>query len=483
MQPISSRHGVVRAMTVCRLGVRGGQFSRAQGVSRRYASKKASPKRNKIPEPLPFRPSKSTTESKPPKDSPQKEPPQQDGEKQSARKKDLIQMHRGIGLFGMGAGALAMGAFTSMFLYHWFKEPVECHPLGNEPDPPTGRPSVQSPVEFDMHLDKSEWRLGITKLRREVARRARGHVLEVAVGTGRNFEFYDWGTVPLDLLPEPARGEALRERAEQKGATATGWFGLKRRGDDEPNKAEVLSFTGIDISPSMLDVTLKRLRQTVPHMAEHLPKKPSFAMLAAPVSDAGTGTTATTATHGLRLARDRIRILHYDVEAPLLPPPPPAAGTQHYDTIIQTFGLCSVRDPVALLALMAARVRPGTGRILLIEHGRSSWAAVVNGLLDRSARGHFQKFGCWWNRDVDAIVAAAQERVPALEVVELARPGWSTFGTHLLVELRVRDGAQVPVPAPAVAAGGNATSGGGSGKSWWGSLFPASKTDGPEKKA
>ena len=34
-----------------------------------------------------------------------------------------------------------------------------------------------------------------------------------------------------------------------------------------------------------------------------------------------------------------------------------------YDTIIQTFGLCSVADPGRLLANMAAKVQPDTGRL------------------------------------------------------------------------------------------------------------------------
>ncbi|KAJ1324904.1 methyltransferase OMS1 [Microdochium nivale] len=118
------------------------------------------------------------------------------------------------------------------------------------------------------------------------------------------------------------------------------------------------------------------------------------------------------------------------------PSPPPQTPPQYYDTIVQTFGLCSVRDPVSLIANMAHLVRPGTGRIVMVEHGLSVWE-LVNGLLDRSARGHFERFGCWWNRDVEVIVHDAVRTVPGLEIVAFERPGWATGGTHLWIELKM----------------------------------------------
>jgi methyltransferase OMS1 len=107
-----------------------------------------------------------------------------------------------------------------------------------------------------------------------------------------------------------------------------------------------------------------------------------------------------------------------------------------YDTIIQTFGLCSVADPAKLLANMASMVRPDTGQILLVEHGRgtSDW---MNGRLDKSAGKHFRKFGCWWNRDIEKLVLDAVDEVPGLEVVRLERPLWFQAGTTLLIELKV----------------------------------------------
>jgi methyltransferase OMS1 len=352
--------------------------------------------------------------------------------------KDLLR-ERWIYLFGSGAALVCLSYFTASLTMYWRQEPAPCYPLGCEPDPPTGRPSIQSPYEFDLHLDKSEHRFGITKLRRKLGTAVRGHVLEVAIGTGRNLEFYNWDTVTDSLLRPEERAKAGSKSSSSVWMPSLG--GSKEK-EDEP---AVLSFTGVDISPGMLDIALRRMRQVVPHMAGQIPRKPSFAILAAQQRDDGKPQGG----HVVSFLSDRIRLLQGDAQSALPAPPtlpsesnPSSLSTsttpQKYDTILQTFGLCSVRDPVSLLSLMASSLQPNTGRILLIEHGRSVWD-LVNGLLDRGARGHHERFGCWWNRDIEVIVSEAARRVPGLEVLRLERPGWTTAGTHVVVELRVRD--------------------------------------------
>ena len=98
-----------------------------------------------------------------------------------------------------------------------------------------------------------------------------------------------------------------------------------------------------------------------------------------------------------------------------------------FDTVVDTFGLCSHEDPVAALRQMAAVCRPG-GRILLLEHGRGHWA-WLNELLDGSAGKHHSRWGCWWNRDILAVVAAA-----GLAVRSSSR--WH-FGTTYVIEAAV----------------------------------------------
>ncbi|CAG9943717.1 unnamed protein product, partial [Clonostachys rosea f. rosea IK726] len=102
----------------------------------------------------------------------------------------------------------------------------------------------------------------------------------------------------------------------------------------------------------------------------------------------------------------------------------------------QTFGLCSVSDPVAVVSNLATAVKPGTGRIILLEHGKG-WYGIVNGLLDRNAGQHFEKYGCWWNRDIQALVEEAARKTPGLEVVKVERPFLLQMGTLLWIELKM----------------------------------------------
>ena len=76
-----------------------------------------------------------------------------------------------------------------------------------------------------------------------------------------------------------------------------------------------------------------------------------------------------------------------------------------YDTVVDTFGLCSVDDPVAALKAMQ-RATKRDGAILLLEHGRGHYA-WLNNLLDRYAERHLLRWGCSWNRDYGAVMEDA----------------------------------------------------------------------------
>ncbi|RDA91243.1 hypothetical protein CP533_0663 [Ophiocordyceps camponoti-saundersi (nom. inval.)] len=290
---------------------------------------------------------------------------------------------------------------------------TSCCPLAkptlDDSTTPTGRPPAltgENAARFDRELDFSEWFMGISSLRGALARCAAGNVLEVAVGGGRNLKFYDWR--PLEREPCSV--------VKKDGGGGGG----------------IVSFTGLDINVDMLDVARRRLVEAVPPMAS-----------LAPVVK---GSSMADNTGGcLSFLSDRIRLVHGDVHGRLPQPPAlPRATTSsgdggYYDTVIQTFGLCSVSDPVAVLSNLASVVKPGTGRIILLEHGRGRFG-LVNGLLDRYAGGHCAKFGCWWNRDIDDIVEQAVSRTPGLELVRLERPSMWQLGTLVWVELRVAPG-------------------------------------------
>lgn len=75
---------------------------------------------------------------------------------------------------------------------------------------------------------------------------------------------------------------------------------------------------------------------------------------------------------------------------------------QKFDTIFETFGLCSHEDPQAALENFKTLLRPN-GRIVLLEHGRSSYDSL-NQTMDKKAEQRVKEWGCRWNLDIDAIV-------------------------------------------------------------------------------
>jgi methyltransferase OMS1 len=204
---------------------------------------------------------------------------------------------------------------------------------------------------FDDEQNNFESVSGIAKLRKKLVQQAEGHVLECAVGTGRNSTFYD------------AR--------------------------------KVRSLTMVDRSPGMLAVCQEKW---------------------------GAGNWSLRAKVGTSflvgdLGRD-------GVEAVLRPNGEEA--DRKFDTVVQTMGLCSTEDPVKLLKNLERTVK-SDGRILMLEHGISHYA-WVNELLHRTALDHAKEHGCWWNRDIGAIVEKS-----GLEVDQIKR---YNFGTTWWLELR-----------------------------------------------
>ena len=74
-----------------------------------------------------------------------------------------------------------------------------------------------------------------------------------------------------------------------------------------------------------------------------------------------------------------------------------------FDTVVDTFGLCSYDDPVAVLKEMSRVCKP-EGKILLLEHGKSKSWEFITQHLDKNAERHAKNWGCVWNRDIDDIL-------------------------------------------------------------------------------
>ena len=135
-------------------------------------------------------------------------------------------------------------------------------------------------------------------LRRQLAALARGNVLEVAVGTGRNLPYLDWSAI-VATDPEQGHVEADRDRMRRL-------MGREKRGGDD--QCPVLSFTGVDISADMLGVARDRLRGTVPGLKQIMRRYRAEAMPAL-ADGSGAGTPV------VELLDARLRLLLADAQA------------------------------------------------------------------------------------------------------------------------------------------------------------------------
>ncbi|KAL0764630.1 hypothetical protein CaCOL14_012931 [Colletotrichum acutatum] len=322
---------------------------------------------------------------------------------------DAIFKARKIPLLASGVVALGLGIYISLLASSSYSSTYHENP---EPAPdavPTGRPNVftkDSAKKFDQSLEGSEWLMGITSLRKRLAAEAFGHVLEVAMGTGRNLPFYDWSYVISS--PKPATQALAAPEADAQPS--------------KPDAAPMISYTGIDISDKMLGVAVEKLAETVPELADVDPRTEK----------------QTAEWNDISYLAGRLRMFRSDIHEYIPSPPRQSCPQARYDFICSTFSLCSVRDPEQMVRDLASKVKPNTGKIVLVEHGRGWWG-FVNGLLDKSAASHFQKYGCWWNRDIAEIVENAAQSTPGLQVTKVDRPYFTQLGTTLWIELRVSD--------------------------------------------
>jgi methyltransferase OMS1, mitochondrial len=250
--------------------------------------------------------------------------------------------------FAVGGAFVYMGAVYAAFNYFAPEKEKIDMPRGDEAPTKDERLNVMNKIAkiYDTELvkNRTEWWVGITKMRRNLIGKAEGRVLEIAGGTGKNLSHY---------------------------------------------KDTVEELLVIDSSEMMVQSALWKLRSLQNDRELHL--KPN--------------------------TRVHFRVL--DAEHLSLP-------DDSFDTVVDTYGLCSFDDPVAAVREMARVCKPG-GRILLLEHGRSTFHTWINTyILDQSAITHSWKYGCTWNRDIPQIIREA-----GLEVVSEKR---RHFGTNYIIE-------------------------------------------------
>jgi methyltransferase OMS1 len=79
-----------------------------------------------------------------------------------------------------------------------------------------------------------------------------------------------------------------------------------------------------------------------------------------------------------------------------------------FQTVVETFGLCSTSRPSLALDEMVRVLSPG-GTLLLLEHGESK-NSIVNYFLEAGRERHETRYGCDWKKDVRGLVDDAINR-------------------------------------------------------------------------
>lgn len=301
---------------------------------------------------------------------------------QSAPAQTALPRTRSINPKGLTVCAVAAFFFSTYgtYLYVTYNKTVEKSKTLSVPDNVSDRYHKTAPT-YDAEVDMAEWIMRVGKKREELVKRARGNVLEVACGTGRNVQYYSLG---------------------------------EKRGRDKNGKAEIQgcrSVTFVDQSHQMVEIAREKFKKMHPH----------FKLAAFWTQDAMAPIPPPPHIAALQRSRhstlDNSNSNINDNESMSTSTPEMGAQQQPYqfDTVIQTMGLCSLPDPVSYLTHLGTLVEPERGEILLLEHGRSHYR-WLNKLLDDLAAAHADRHGCWWNRDIGEIV-----RQSGLEIVESKR--------------------------------------------------------------
>jgi methyltransferase OMS1 len=252
---------------------------------------------------------------------------------------------------------------------------------------------------YDKDVGFHEYLLGIQRRRKRLLKQARGRVLEIASGTGRNVDYYPKGC--CDEIVFSDFSEGMMEVLKKKVAESD----LGKRYDYQLRRQQQLE--------------LERIAHSREHQQEQALQEQGGGHgtgQGAAISPSSPSTSIPTPT---KVVETEIRFKSMNAAA--IPYP-----DQSFDTVVDTFGLCSFEDPVQVLKEMRRVLRPG-GQLLLLEHGNSHWGFMQD-MQARQLDRHVHKYGCYWNREIEELVQDA-----GLKVVEKER---SQLGTvyYMVVE-------------------------------------------------
>ncbi|KAF9130315.1 hypothetical protein BGW39_003240 [Mortierella sp. 14UC] len=244
---------------------------------------------------------------------------------------------------------------------------------------------------YDKEVGLHEYLLGIQRRRKRLISEASGRVLEIASGTGRNVDYYKKGC--CDEIVFSDFSEGMMKVLKEKVAGSD----LGKRWDYQKRRIQQLEFERMAYQSKQQ----QQQQGQVGEEAAAIGGEPAL-------TSSGSATTAA--------ARDVVEteIRFKTMNAAAIPYP-----DQSFDTVIDTFGLCSFEDPVQVLKEMKRVLKPG-GKLLLLEHGNSHWGFMKDMQAKKLDR-HVHKYGCYWNREIGQLVQDA-----GLKVVEQER---SQLGT------------------------------------------------------
>lgn len=214
---------------------------------------------------------------------------------------------------------------------------------------------------YDKEVGMHEYLLGIQRRRKRLLKQAQGRVLEIASGTGRNVDFYPKGCCSEIVFSDFSQGmmQVLKEKVAESD--------LGKR----------------------FDYQVRRQQQLELERVGHNNKASS--------PETGSGS-ASLQEPVPSLVETQLRFKTMNAAA--IPYP-----DQSFDTVVDTFGLCSFEEPVQVLKEMKRVLKPG-GRLLLLEHGNSHWGFMQD-MQAKQLDRHVHKYGCYWNREIEELVQEA----------------------------------------------------------------------------
>jgi ubiquinone/menaquinone biosynthesis C-methylase UbiE len=109
---------------------------------------------------------------------------------------------------------------------------------------------------------------------------------------------------------------------------------------------------------------------------------------------------------GAKLARKRIAKARFPVEFLPIGAEHIAAPDHSFDSVVSTFTLCTISNPVAALEQMRRVLRPG-GKLFIVEHGLTQDPKVQRWQQRMNKLHNIVFGGCNTNRDIRALVSQA----------------------------------------------------------------------------